>query len=85
MARGRQVPEVDYEKAARWPEARKWLAEHAPEWVEDAVNHMHNNLVNAVQKYRDHNAEANKVAVAERAEKKKVQAVLESIPFEDEF
>ncbi len=76
MGRGKKVPEVDYEAAARWPEARKWLAENAPQWVEDAVNNTHYNLVTAVQKFRDHGASSTRVAVAERVEKKKVQAHL---------
>ena len=84
MARGRQSPDVDYEKAARWREARQWLAENAPEWVVDAVNHTHKNLVASLQKFRDSGAVAQKVAIAERAEKKKVQAALSSIPFDDE-
>jgi len=76
MTRGKKTPEVDYEAAAMWPEARKWLAGNAPEWVTDAVQHMHNNLVNAVKKFRDLNARNREAAIAERAEKKKVQAHL---------
>lgn len=75
---------MDYEKAAQWPDAREWLCENAPEWVADAVQHMHYNLVASVKKYRDSNARAQAVIAQERAEKKKVQSLLSSIPFVDE-
>lgn len=84
MARGQHPPEVDYEKAAQWPEARKWLLENAPEWVAEAVQHMHYNLVASVKKYRDSNAQSQHIIASERAQKKKLQRHLNAIPFVDD-
>ena len=84
MTRCRQSPEVNYDKAARWGEACAWLKVNAPEWVWDAVQHTHFNLVASLKRYRDENAQTQKVVHTERMEKKKLQRVLNSIPFEDE-